>query len=364
MKKSILTMAICAMSTMMMGTASAAPASTATPTAATAKSGSTELAVTPEVKKLNGYVPGARVVKYDITNKQLLDSISQVVYKQVVERDMLTKLHMDILRDRNTKNNPAIVYFSGGGFTTANEGKDLELRTRLAKAGFVVAAVEYRAVPTKFPGILEDGKAAVRYLRAHAAEYGIDPARIGVMGDSAGGYLTEMMATTNGERKYDVGDNLDKSSDVQAALSRYGISDVSCIGEGLGQDIAKVHASPASTESLLVNGPAFGNFAGAGVLETPEKSREASPIGHVDGSEPPMALYHGSADVVVSPWQSAHLYEALKKKGVDVTYTLVEGAHHGDTPWYQPAFMQEVIDFFTAKLGQPGGEKTNSGINY
>ncbi len=184
------------------------------------------------------------------------------------------------------------------------------------------------------------------------------------MGDSAGGYLTEMMATTNGERKYDVGDNLDKSSDVQAALSRYGISDVSCIGEGLGQDIAKVHASPASTESLLVNGPAFGNFAGAGVLETPEKSREASPIGHVDGSEPPMALYHGSADVVVSPWQSAHLYEALKKKGVDVTYTLVEGAHHGDTPWYQPAFMQEVIDFFTAKLGQPGGEKTNSGINY
>ena len=67
------------------------------------------------------------------------------------------------------------------------------MRHALARAGFVVAAAEYRTVPVKFPALVEDGKAAVRYLRAHADEYGIDPERIGVIGDSAGGYLVQML---------------------------------------------------------------------------------------------------------------------------------------------------------------------------
>lgn len=82
------------------------------------------------------------------------------------------------------------------------------MRMALAKAGFVVAACEYRTVPNKFPALLQDGKAAIRFLREHAKEFGIDPERIGVLGDSAGGYVSQMVGATNGEKKWDAGDYL------------------------------------------------------------------------------------------------------------------------------------------------------------
>lgn len=103
-------------------------------------------------------------------------------------------------------------------------------------------------------------KAAVRFLREHAKEYGIDPAKIGVLGDSAGGYLAQMSGATNGEKQFDKGDFLNQSSDVQAVVSLYGLSDLRNIGEGFPEEIRVVHDSPAVTEALLVNGPAFNTF--------------------------------------------------------------------------------------------------------
>lgn len=99
-------------------------------------------------------------------------------------------------------------------------------------------------------------KAAVRFLREHAKEYGIDPAKIGVLGDSAGGYLAQMSGATNGEKQFDKGDFLNQSSDVQTVVSLYGLSDLRNIGEGFPEEIRVVHDSPAVTEALLVNGPA------------------------------------------------------------------------------------------------------------
>ncbi|WP_169776381.1 alpha/beta hydrolase fold domain-containing protein, partial [Escherichia coli] len=80
------------------------------------------------------------------------------------------------------------------------------------------------------PAPVEDGKAAIRYLREHASNYGIDPQRIGVLGDSAGGWLAQMMGTTNGDKTFDKGDFLQQSSDVQAVATLYGISDLLNIG--------------------------------------------------------------------------------------------------------------------------------------
>lgn len=107
------------------------------------------------------------------------------------------------------------------------------MRSALADAGFVVAAAEYRTVPDMFPGPVEDGKAAICYLRAHAKEYDIDPTRIGVIGDSAGGWMSQMMGTTN--------------------------------GEGFPDEIEKIHHSKAITEALLVHGAAFRTFCGANI---------------------------------------------------------------------------------------------------
>lgn len=314
-----------------------------------AQSGASNLATT----------EGAEILKPEIKNGQI-DSMSGIIYSQIKGVRSNRAMRMTVMIPRDNKLKPAIVYFPGGGFTSADYEKFTEMRTALAKAGFVVAAAEYRVVPNKFPALLEDAKAAVRFLRAHAKEYGIDPERIGVLGDSAGGYLSQMTGATNGEKKYDKGDFLDQSSDVQAVVSLYGISDLRNIGAGFPKDILKVHESPAVTEALLVNGPAFNKFAGASIESDPKKALEASPIGHVDGNEPPYLLMHGSEDPLVSPVQSAQMFKALKNKNEDVRYVVLEGASHGDLPWYQPNVINTVVDFFKQKLGEPRERKAQT----
>lgn len=310
------------------------------------------LAQAEDKTSLPGYAEGAQVVRVEKTQGQI-DEIGGVVFTQIKQVRAVTQLEMSLLVPRNNDLKPAIVYFPGGGFISADHEKFIDLRMALAKAGFVVAAAQYRTVPDKYPSLVEDGKAVIRYLREHAGEYGIDPARIGVLGDSAGGYMSQMMGMTNGEKAFDKGQFLDKSSDVQAAVTMYGISNLLEIGDGFPDDIAKVHQSPAVTEALLVNGTAFGDFPGASIGSDPEKALQASPMGHVEGSKPPFLIMHGSADTLVSPLQSLQLFEALKKKGDKVEYVLVEGAGHGDLTWYQPPIIDRVVEWFKATLGGP-----------
>ncbi len=306
----------------------------------------------PAPQDLLGYAEGAQVYGVNPVRAQI-NSISDLIYKQVISKNGVRPLHMTLLYPQTDNLKPAILYFPGGGFTTAQWDKYSQQRMKLAEEGFVVAACEYRAVPDKFPALVEDAKAAVRYIRAHAEEWGVDKNKIGVMGDSAGGYVVQMLGAANGEVQFDVGDNLQESSAVQAVVSLYGISDLLSIGEGLPEDIEKVHHSPAVTEALLVNGPAFNTYPGASVFETEDKAKEASPLYHVNGDEPPMMLMHGAKDPLVSPLQSKKMYEALKAQGSDVQYVLLENALHGDLPWYQEAVIDQIVSFFKAKLGDP-----------
>lgn len=301
---------------------------------------------------LPGYIAGAHVM-HVTTNEPQIDEIGSIIYSQIKGVRSVRGLRMTVLVPRTNDLKPAIVYVPGGGFISADYEKFFEMRSALANAGFVVAAAEYRVVPDRFPAPLEDGKAAVRYLRAHASDYGIDPKRIGVLGDSAGGWLAQLMATTGDEQLYDKGDFLDQSSAVQAAVSLYGISDVRNIGAGFPEVIQKVHDSPAVTEALLVNGPAFATFPGATVDADPNKALQAGSMGHLEGAKPPMLLMHGSADHLVSPVQSKQLFEALKKHGDQVNYIIVEGAGHGDAHWYQPVIIDQVVAWFKKNLGAP-----------
>ena len=306
------------------------------------------LVTTATAQDLMGQSPEAQVVDVPVVQGRI-DAISGVVYSQVFERGRSVRgLKMTLFVPRTKEKKPAVLYFPGGGFTSADHEKFLEMRYALACAGYVVAACEYRAVPNKFPALLEDAKAAVRWMRAHASEFGVDANRIGLLGDSAGGYVVQMAGTTNGEKNWDVGDFKEVSSDVQAVVSIYGISDLTTIGEGIGNE--NVHASAAVTEALLLNGPAFKDFAGASVNADPQKAKAASPIGHVDGTEPPFLLMHGSGDKVVSPLQSKKMFEALQNKKVEAEYVLVRGAEHGDLPWYQPGVISRVVNFFDRHL--------------
>ena len=308
-------------------------------------------------------------MKVEVTEHQI-DEIGGVIYSQIQSRRSNRAMRMTLLVPRTRSNRamrmtllvprtaekkPAIIYFPGGGFTTTDYEKFIEMRFALAKAGFVVAAAEYRVVPNKFPAILEDGKSAVRFLKAHADAYGIDASKIGVLGDSAGGYLSQMVAVTGNEKQFDKGDNLHVDSTVQAAATLYGISDLRNIGAGFDEAIQKVHQSPAVTEALLVNallvnGVAFNEYPGASILSDSDKALAASSLGHIKKNLPPFLIMHGTEDKLVSPVQSEQLYEALKQNGNRVTYVKVEGAAHGDTVWFQKPIIDKVVTWFKDNL--------------
>lgn len=323
-----------------------------TAVAAAVAAGILTMGVPAGAQELFGQSLQAQVIDVPIATGRI-DAISGVIYSQVFQRSRSVRgLKMSLLIPRTKEKKPAVLYFPGGGFTSADHEKFIEMRYALARAGFVVAACEYRVVPDKFPALLHDGKAAVRWVRAHAEQLGVDADRIGILGDSAGGYVVQMMGATNGEKQWDEGDFKEQSSDVQAVVSFYGISDLTTIGEGIGNEA--VHASPAVTEALLLNGPAFRDFAGASVTADAQKAKQASPIGHVDGTEPPFLLMHGSDDKVVSPLQSKKMHEALTQKNVEAEYVLVRGAAHGDLPWFQQAVIARVVNFFERHLGKTG----------
>ena len=120
--------------------------------------------------------------------------IPDIVYSQVPSRGFQNiSLQMDILQPKTEAKKPAILFVTGGGFINANRANGLQLREKLADAGYVVASINYRVAPTAtFPQPLEDVKSAIRYLKANADKFGIDARRVGIVGGSAGGYLSAM----------------------------------------------------------------------------------------------------------------------------------------------------------------------------
>ncbi|MBQ3458656.1 MAG: alpha/beta hydrolase, partial [Synergistaceae bacterium] len=217
---------------------------------------------------------------------------------------MLYALHMDILVPDSKEPLPLIVFVTGGGFIMAPKNNWIQQRMRLAQAGYVVASIEYRYAPlSKFPLPLEDCKTAIRWLRAHASMYRIDPARVGILGNSAGGYLSAFVGLTNGMKEFDKGDFLEYPSDVLCAADIFGISDLKNIGMDYDEENQKGHASAGATEALWALGtPTFGGKDG-GVLAHPEETAYASPISYVEKNADhlvPMLLMHGDKDTLVS----------------------------------------------------------------
>lgn len=278
----------------------------------------------------------------------VINQISDVVYKQAPTRGYPnTALKMDILRPMSKEKLPAVVFIPGGGFLSANKDNNVQLRMYLAEHGYVIASVEYRVAPTStFPAPLEDVKAAVRYLKAHADQFGIDPDRIGVIGGSAGGYLSAFVGVTSGSSTFDKGDNLNYTGDVKAAVDLYGLSDLTRIGEDYSEDVQAKHRSPGATEALWVNGsPVFGGTDG-GINANPEKADAANPISYISPSSAPMLLMHGTADTVVSPSQTDLLFQALRQKNIPAERYLVKDAAHGGIYWNQEEVLRIITDFF------------------
>jgi len=284
--------------------------------------------------------------------RTMVKAISNVVFSQVPSRGFdNVALKMDILQPISKQPKPAVVYVTGGGFINANKDNHPQLRMDLADQGFVVASIEYRVAPTAvMPQPLEDVKAAVRFLRANAAKFGIDKNHIGLLGASAGGYLVGMAGTTNGLKQFDVGENLNQSSSVQAVVDLFGVSDLATIGADYPAAVQKLHKSAGATEALWVNGsPVFGGKDG-GLAANPQGVTAANPLTYISSTTPPFLLMHGTADTVVSPSQSDIFYQALKTKGIEADRYIVNDAKHGGPYWIQPEISKLICDFFKAHL--------------
>ena len=296
---------------------------------------------------------GARIIALpQLPLSDQIDHLSGVVYSQITDVRSVRKLEMSLLIPRNDKPKPAIIFFPGGGFISSHHDRFIELRYALAQRGFVVAAAQYRVLPERYPAPVEDCKTAVRYLRAHAKDFGIDADRIGVIGNSAGGYLVQMLGLTNDESKFDKGPYLEHSSAVQAVASLYGISSLLDVnGHASELDHAPL-ASAALPEALLLHGLTIGDRVGKSIHDDPQLVISCSPIGYLDGKKPPFLIMHGTADKLLSPMQSERLYTELVARGNSADYYLVEGAGHGDIYWFQPSIIDIVADWFQRVLSE------------
>jgi acetyl esterase/lipase len=251
-------------------------------------------------------------------------------------------LALDLLTPATPGRKPLVIYVPGGGFVQADKGGALGLRTYVAESGYVVASIRYRTVTdgARYVDGLADVKSAVRFLRAHANEYGIDPTKVVLWGESAGGYLAAMTALTAGRPEFELGDNLDQSSAVNAVVDKFGPSDMSRLGADFDEETAAALASPQFVSHQY--------FAGA-------PAGAANPMTLVGPSAVPFLFFHGSDDRIVSPSQTLLLHNALRGADVNSTRYVIDGAGHGDIGgsaqlWSTTTVMDDLVDFLKANL--------------
>jgi acetyl esterase/lipase len=271
-----------------------------------------------------------------------------------------TRLAMDVYQPPAGAARPAPValYVHGGGFVlgdrkTSGLGASLgrgqsgalfePLRGALGQRGFVVASIDYRLGPlSRWPAAVEDAKCAVRFLRAHARELGIDPGRIGAWGSSAGGDLVSLLGVVGRRAGLDQGQYADQSSRVEAVVDMFGAVDATDLhdSEPFMRTAVQV-ALGGSTRVRRAVSP--GSYLGTGANAWAGAERI-----------PPFLVLQGTDDQAVRPRHSRAFAQQLGAAGVPVRLVLVQGAQHAlDTPSQRPTpaqLTEMVADFFTRSL--------------
>ncbi|MEW6251890.1 MAG: alpha/beta hydrolase fold domain-containing protein [Planctomycetota bacterium] len=255
---------------------------------------------------------------------------------------------------------PLVVWIHGGAWLAGDKypcGK----AGILLDAGFAVASVNYRlSQDATFPAQIHDCKGAIRWLRAHAAQYRIDPSRVGSWGSSAGGHLSALVGTGGGvpELEGEIGGNLAYSSRVQAAADYFGPTNFFTMGGS--------HDDCNSPESRLlgaclrdikehINDPNWAYWVNL--------TRLASPWYQVTPEEPPFHIAHGTADGTVPPSQSQELYDALIVAGVPATLRMVPGAGHG-LPVSEDNYVRDFFLTHLSRLPHRGDLNGDGAVNF
>jgi acetyl esterase/lipase len=232
-------------------------------------------------------------------------------------------------------NRPAIIFVHGGGWRSGNKYQFRRQAAYFASKGYVCICIEYRlSGEAVFPAAVEDCKCAVRWLRARAEMYDIDPGKIAAAGGSAGGHLASLLGVLDGHSSYEgSGGYADFSSKVNAVISLNGVA------------YLPIDVPGERIPALVIQ------FIGGTWQDHPELYRQASPITHIDAADSPFLFIHGTGDTTVPHKQSVDFTDALKLAGVPAEIYSVEGQPHGffnRPPWYEPALkrMGKFLDIY------------------
>lgn len=254
-----------------------------------------------------------------------------------------TALTMDVFRPERT-NGLGVVYVVSGGWFSSPEMINPKVYQPFLDRGYTVFAVVHGSNPRfHIPEIFDQMQRSVRYIRHHAARYGIDPARIGVAGGSAGGHLSLMLATRGGAGKPDAKDPVDReSSAVQAAACffpptdflNYGRAGETALGEGILKNFRSAFGDVPSE-------PAARRRFAEGI----------SPIYHVKPGVPPVFIIHGDADQLVPIQQATTFLEKVKAVGGEGKLDTRPGALHGWNRWESDTAL--FADWFDRHLSAP-----------
>jgi acetyl esterase/lipase len=319
------------------------------------------------------------LVASSYSQAQVAPTHNDLVYALLGPTDQPVGLTLDLyIPSTGTGPFPVIVRIHGGGWSGGSNQPIPGLYAALLDAGFAIASPRYRLTsqasqwtpsPVTFPAQIHDIKAVVRWVRAHSDEYNLDPTRIGSCGESAGGHLSSLLATTGGVRLFvrsgavvdmegSVGGNLQWSSRVYAAADYYGPSDLLNMNldvttpPGSGID----HDAPTSPESRLVGWDDPGQGIGD-IRENVDNPASpypalaaltigASPITHVDPQDPPFFIAHGQQDTSVPVHQSEKLRDALQDAGVPTQYMVNPTGGHSPFPDANDA----IVAFFQERF--------------
>ena len=240
------------------------------------------------------------------------------------------ELRLDLYLPDQQKPHPApiVVYIHGGQWLYGDKAdpEEVPMFERFARQGFAVASIEYRfATEATFPAQIRDVNTAIQWLRARADDYGLDAENVATWGTSAGAHLAALAGVTNDIDEFEGDEPAQLSSDVQAAVSWYGIMALDRMRETAHPESPYEYEHAEAPESLLV---------GKTVGENPEAGRYASPLEYVTPDDPPLLLYHGTDDRIVGYGQSELLFERAREICHDTTFYELRGLGHDSADVY------------------------------
>ena len=208
---------------------------------------------------------------------------------------------------------PCVVVFHGGAWKYGSRADTAGFAKQLAENGYVGVTASYRLAPKyKWPAQIEDAKTVVRFLRANAAKYKLDPAKLGVLGFSAGGHLAAMLGTTDKDAGFDGGLFPNESSRPQCVVDYFGPADL-----------------PLYAESPGIEAAYFRSFLGGRFKDVPEVYKKASPMEYASKNAAPILIVHGTADVIVPVIHSERFHKKLTEAGAASELITVPGMGHG-----------------------------------